>query len=383
MTPSPGTVRLAVIDTDSSFVHVLAKRLEAAGWEHRLLTSTVPLDELVAMKLNALVIDPGALGSMGWEYLERVCTSLPDLGLIVVSHGSTVAQRVRGLRMGADDWVSKPCHPEEVLARVEAVARRRKRGQATAEAGPLVAGELEIRPDQFQAYVVGTEPQPHPPRVRVAPQPRRGKRQGARARGDLSAGLGLHDGPRRPLRRRLHPQASLEAPERASSDWAYVHTHFGVGYRFEAEPADGTLAAPDQPLEPQLEAAEAAPREAPLKAHQGLNPPLVHILFTRWSHGGNKIATCRWQPEVTSGGSLAQLCAQPRSALTSSVMTTRETSNVTRKNWLLAVGASGVLALGLGACGDDDDSGSSETEGPSGPHRRDPDRRLEHGSALC
>ena len=61
MTPSPGTVRLAVIDTDSSFVHVLAKRLEAAGWEHRLLTSTVPLDELVAMKLNALVVDPSAL----------------------------------------------------------------------------------------------------------------------------------------------------------------------------------------------------------------------------------------------------------------------------------------------------------------------------------
>src|SRR5687768_10961908 len=139
MTPSPGTVRLAVIGTDSSFVHVLANRLAAAGWEHRLLTSTVPLEELVAMKLNALVVDPSALGSMGWEYLERVCTSLPDLGLIVVAHGSTVAQRVRGLRMGADDWVSKPCHPEEVLARVEAVARRRKRGRATTEAGPFVA----------------------------------------------------------------------------------------------------------------------------------------------------------------------------------------------------------------------------------------------------
>ena len=37
-----------------------------------------------------------------------------------------------------------------------------------------------------------------------------------------------------------------------------------------------------------------------------------------------------------------------------------------RKNWLLAVGASGILALGLGACGDDDDSGSGDVEGPSG-----------------
>jgi hypothetical protein len=42
MNAQPGTVRLAVIDTDSGFVRVLTKRLEAAGWEHRVLSSTVP-----------------------------------------------------------------------------------------------------------------------------------------------------------------------------------------------------------------------------------------------------------------------------------------------------------------------------------------------------
>ena len=39
---------------------------------------------------------------------------------------------------------------------------------------------------------------------------------------------------------------------------------------------------------------------------------------------------------------------------------------MTRKNWLLAFGASGVLALGIGACGDDDEGGSGDVEGPSG-----------------
>src|SRR5688572_28835121 len=47
MISPPGTVRLAVIDTDSGFVRVLSKRLEAAGWEHRTLSSTVPAEELV------------------------------------------------------------------------------------------------------------------------------------------------------------------------------------------------------------------------------------------------------------------------------------------------------------------------------------------------
>ena len=41
------------------------------------------------------------------------------------------------------------------MARIEAVVRRRRRGRASADVGPLVAGELEIRPDQFQAFVSG------------------------------------------------------------------------------------------------------------------------------------------------------------------------------------------------------------------------------------
>jgi DNA-binding response OmpR family regulator len=267
MTPSPGTVRLAVIDTDSSFVHVLAKRLEAAGWEHRLLTSTVPLDELVAMKLNALVIDPAALGSMGWDYIERVCTSLPDLGLIVVSHGSTVAQRVRGLRMGADDWVSKPCHPEEVLARVEAVARRRKRGRANTDAGPFVAGELEIRPDQFQAFVAGRS-------LNLTRREFELLNNLAEANGKVIEreeiyqrvwGYTMAHGDRsvdvfiRKLRSKL---------QRASSEWAYVHTHFGVGYRFEAEPADARQAEAIVPAEPGGDLEDAASETVSYEANQ-------------------------------------------------------------------------------------------------------------------
>jgi len=225
-----------VIDTDSGFVQVLAKRLEAAGWEHRVMTSTVPLDELVAMKLNALVVDPEALGPMAWDFLERVCTSLPDLGLVVVSQNSTVAQRVRGLRMGADDWVSKPCHPEEVIARVEAVTRRRRRGTASTDASPFVAGELEIRPDQFQAFVAGRSlnltrrefellQSLADVNGKVLEREEIYQRVWGytMAHGDRSVDVFI-----RKLRSKL---------QKASSDWAYVHTHFGVGYRFEAEPA--------------------------------------------------------------------------------------------------------------------------------------------------
>ncbi len=148
-------LRVAVIDTDSGFLQVLTKRLERLGWEHRVLATPVPVETIVAMRLGAVVVDLASLGPHGWEYLERLCEALPGLGVVVCTGQSTVAQRVRGLRLGADDWLTKPCHPEELIARIEAVVRRRRRAEARAESGPVMAGELEIRSDRFQAFVAG------------------------------------------------------------------------------------------------------------------------------------------------------------------------------------------------------------------------------------
>ena len=62
---------------------------------------------------------------------------------------------MRGLRLGADDWLTKPCHPEELIARVESVVRRRRRLEASTAAEPMMAGEVEIQRDQYQAFVHG------------------------------------------------------------------------------------------------------------------------------------------------------------------------------------------------------------------------------------
>jgi ActR/RegA family two-component response regulator len=99
-------LRLAVIDTDSGFLQVLTKRLERLSWEHRVLASAVPVETVVAMRLNAIVVDLAVLGPQAWDYLEKLCVSLPGLGVIVCTGQSTVAQRVRGLRLGSDEWLA-------------------------------------------------------------------------------------------------------------------------------------------------------------------------------------------------------------------------------------------------------------------------------------
>src|SRR5919108_4533526 len=150
-----GPLQIAVLDSDSGFVRVLAKRVDDLGWQHRWLGAPPPLEEFAAMRVNALIVDLALLGPEAWEFLERLSTGVPGLGIVVCTGRSTVAQRVRGLRAGADDWITKPCHPEEVLARVEAVIRRRRGRASTRDRPPLAAGELEVRADQFQAFARG------------------------------------------------------------------------------------------------------------------------------------------------------------------------------------------------------------------------------------
>jgi DNA-binding response OmpR family regulator len=233
-----GPIRLAILDSDSGFVRVLVKRADDLGWQYRRLEAAPRMEEFVAMRVNALVVDLALLGDAPWEFLDRITAALPGLGVVVATGRSSVAQRVRGLRAGADDWVTKPAHPEEVLARVQAVVRRRKRASARVDTGPLVAGELEIRADQFQAFARGasidlTRREFEVLQLLAQTQGKVLQREEiyqavwgyAMAHGDRSVDVFV-----RKVRQKL---------EKASPDWSYIHTHFGVGYRFQPERADG------------------------------------------------------------------------------------------------------------------------------------------------
>jgi DNA-binding response OmpR family regulator len=233
-------IRLAVIDRDPGFMQVLSNRLDALGSDYRALSTAVTPDTLVAMRLNALVIDVGVLGPGSWEYLERVCARLPGLAVIVCTGPSSVAQRVRGLRLGVDAWITKPCHAEELICIVEAAVRRHRRNEMPELDSATTVGEIKIRPDLYQAYA-GEASLELTARefeiLQLLSQSDRVLRREeiyervwgyAMAHGDRSVDVFV-----RKLRQKLRT---------ASPQWSYIHTHFGVGYRFaaelEASPAD-------------------------------------------------------------------------------------------------------------------------------------------------
>ncbi|MHB1468197.1 MAG: response regulator transcription factor [Solirubrobacteraceae bacterium] len=255
-------MRIAVIDRDSGFVQVLGKRLERLGLEHRIIAGPAPVEAVAAMRLSALVVDLAVLGSQAWTWLERLSASQPDLGIVVCTGPSTVAQRVRGLRLGADDWVSKPTHPEEVIARLESVTRRRRRTTGKVVAKPVLAGEVEVRPDRFQAFVSKrsldlTRREFELLQLLAAAEGRVMEREEiysrlwgyAMVRGDRSVDVFV-----RKLRQKL---------EKASPAWRYIHTHFGIGYRFAAEPNEAATVDPDGTRETEEELAALRSGDAP------------------------------------------------------------------------------------------------------------------------
>ena len=226
-------LRLAILDRDPGFMQVLSNRLDALGCEYRALTAPATIDVLVSMRLNALVLDLAVLGPGGWDYLERICARLPGLAVIVCTGPSSVAQRVRGLRLGADAWVTKPCHAEELICVIEAAARRHRRAEMPVLDAAAQFGEITIRPDLYQAYAgdVSLELTAREFEIlhlltgsdRVLRREEIYERVWgyAMAHGDRSVDVFV-----RKLRQKLRA---------ASPNWNYIHTHFGVGYRFAPE----------------------------------------------------------------------------------------------------------------------------------------------------
>jgi DNA-binding response OmpR family regulator len=236
-------IRVALIDDDSGLVTVLERRFAALRWERELLGYAAGPDHLCALRLHALIINPALTGL---EYLEGIAGAVPGLALLVCSDPAPVAARVRGLRAGADDWITKPCHPDELVARIEAVLRRRRAGELPADDAAIEAGELAIRPERFDAYAgersAGLSRKEFELLRQLAlAEGRVLEREDiyqrvwgyTMARGDRSVDVFV-----RKLRQKL---------EKVSPGWRYVHTHFGVGYRFSAEPVYEPAPA-DEPL---------------------------------------------------------------------------------------------------------------------------------------
>ncbi len=126
----PGALMASIllVDDDPDILRVLAAVFESAGHEaHPTLDPDAVLPLARTRCFDAVVLDVMMPRRSGWEVLEELRrerrTAL--LPVVMLSAIGDAPNRVRGLRQGADDFLAKPFHPEEIVARVEALVGRR------------------------------------------------------------------------------------------------------------------------------------------------------------------------------------------------------------------------------------------------------------------
>ena len=142
--------KILVIEDDTAIASLSQIQLENRGYHVKLAHDGVDgLRHAYAWQPDLVVLDIMMPEMDGWTVCERL-RELSDMPIIFVTAVGKEADIVRGLEMGADDYIVKPFSPRELVARIEAVLRRGARGGASAiesrtyENGPLTAN-LENR----------------------------------------------------------------------------------------------------------------------------------------------------------------------------------------------------------------------------------------------
>ncbi len=205
---------LLLVEDDRALADLLIWHFDREGYE---VARTADGDEALVLAEertpDLVILDWMIEGVSGIEVCRRLRrrASTAHVPIIMLTARGEESDRIRGLETGADDYVTKPFSPRELLARVGAVLRRMR---------PALAGEqlsyadIEMDVEAHRVRRDGRPVQLGPDGVSIAAPLHGASRPGLLARAAARRGLGTRSGHRCPHRRRSHPAASQSAQRR-------------------------------------------------------------------------------------------------------------------------------------------------------------------------
>ncbi len=223
--------RILVVDDDKEVVRLMRAYLERAGYEVLVAyDGQTALHILRRDRPDVVLLDLMLPDKDGWEVtrLVRSDANLAATPIIMLTARVDVTDRIVGLEMGADDYVTKPYDPREVVARVRARLR------SPEPAGPrlLAVGGLQMDVDRREVQVDGRLVELTPTEFSLLEALMRQAGYVFTRSELIRKGLGPdYEGLDRTLDSHIRNlRAKIEPDPR---DPKYIHTVFGVGYRLE------------------------------------------------------------------------------------------------------------------------------------------------------
>jgi len=143
--------RVLLVDDEERIVNFLKAKLKSSGYEViTALDGVQALEQLQAQEPDLVVLDLVMPRKDGFQALKemRAFSAIP---VIILSAKGADTDKIKGLELGADDYIPKPFNPDELIARIEAVRRRLRPSDAHPESTALTIGDITI---DFQKRVV-------------------------------------------------------------------------------------------------------------------------------------------------------------------------------------------------------------------------------------
>ncbi|WP_173165752.1 response regulator transcription factor [Phytohabitans suffuscus] len=149
--------RVLVVDDDATVSDVVCRYLRRAGFDVSMAADgATALAAVVRDAPDLVVLDLMLPGIDGLEVCRRLRTRPDGVPIVMLTALGEEADRVLGLRLGADDYVTKPFSPRELVLRVQSVLRRTG-SDAVASGAPLADGDLAVDEVRRVARLRGDE----------------------------------------------------------------------------------------------------------------------------------------------------------------------------------------------------------------------------------
>ena len=149
------TPRILVIDDDHNVHETLRPWLSREGYVvESAFSGKDGLDAAKRIEPGLVILDVMMPGLDGVSVCLELNRALPTVPVLMLSARDDVMDRVIGLESGADDYVTKPFHPREIVTRVKALLRRiRKLTESNEAKATIQIGPIRVDPKAYKAFV--------------------------------------------------------------------------------------------------------------------------------------------------------------------------------------------------------------------------------------